>query len=450
VPESNRTKVVVYHDPRLEYPDEVFGKNDISIGINFILKNLGMDCRGGNPFRKYVAPGDSIVIKPNLVDYRYSMSEEKMNCTTTHGSLLLPIVEYACSAVGRSGTVNIVDSPIERSDFETTSRKLGLNKVVSHFTTKGYNVMLLDLRNHRVTQKFLTRSFHFNNRQVSVGFIKKIILTGDPLGYKVIDLGNASAFCGHHNIKGLRHYKPYFKGPTESHTRLQHKYSISNTVLRAKLIVSIPKMKTHQGAGVSLALKSNIGMTNRKTWLPHFTEGCPPHGDQYETKPSLWQRVEYFFGLVPLGNQYGVFLRVPKLNRHGQIKRTPIYGGSWGGNDTLWRTILDMSRVVEYTDIAGNLQNKPQRRILNIMDGIVCGEGNGPLGATPKHCGLLLGSFDMHNMDVIAANLMGLNAKAIRFLKDVSTATIQIVKNVGRLPSFEFTLPDKWEECTFR
>jgi hypothetical protein len=321
--------------------------------------------------------------------------------------------------------------------------------MVAGFVTQGYQVHLLDLRNQRVEQKFVVKSFRCNNRHVSVGYTKKIPLSGDPLGYSIVDLGNQSAFHDYHNIEGLRHYKPYSRGPLESHSQSKHKYSISNTVLAAKLIVNIPKMKTHQGAGVSLALKSNIGMTNKKTWLPHFTEGCTPDGDQFEHLPSLLRRFEYFLGLIPLWKGFSFFLRFPKLDRHGHPKRTPIYGGSWSGNDTLWRTILDMSKVVEYTDTDGNLQNKPQRKILSIMDGVICGEGNGPLAAIPKHCGLLLGSFDMHSMDVVATKLMGIKLDSIKYLKDALTGNIKLVQNVRQLPSFEFSLPENWNsgEC---
>ena len=45
--------------------------------------------------------------------------------------------------------------------------------------------------------------------------------------------------------------------------------------LGADAVINIPKLKTHKKSGVTLALKSCIGLTNEKYWLPHYTEGSP-------------------------------------------------------------------------------------------------------------------------------------------------------------------------------
>ena len=74
--------------------------------------------------------------------------------------------------------------------------------------------------------------------------------------------------------------------------------------------------------------------------------------------------------------------------------------GSWEGNRTLWRTILDLNRVLFCADKEGRLRDTPQRRYLTIVDGIGAGAGEVPVGATPVEAGLLACGFDPALSDV--------------------------------------------------
>ena len=59
-------------------------------------------------------------------------------------------------------------------------------------------------------------------------------------------------------------------------------------VLGADAVINIPKLKTHKKSGVTLALKSCIGLTNEKYWLPHYTAGTPAEdGDEFPFWPPL-------------------------------------------------------------------------------------------------------------------------------------------------------------------
>jgi hypothetical protein len=81
--------------------------------------------------------------------------------------------------------------------------------------------------------------------------------------------------------------------------------------------------------------------------------------------------------------------------------------GSWEGNDTIWRTVLDLNQVLFYADRHGRLRDRPQRRYLAIVDGIIAGEGEGPLASTPRAAGLLVAGRDPVLVDVVAARAMG-------------------------------------------
>jgi hypothetical protein len=56
-----------------------------------------------------------------------------------------------------------------------------------------------------------------------------------------------------------------------------------------------------------------------------------------------------------------------------------IREGSWYGNDTLWRSILDLNRIVLYVDIYSKIADKPQRKIFTVVDGIISAEGESSL-----------------------------------------------------------------------
>jgi hypothetical protein len=81
--------------------------------------------------------------------------------------------------------------------------------------------------------------------------------------------------------------------------------------------------------------------------------------------------------------------------------------GSWAGNDTIWRTILDLNRVLLYCDAEGQLHEDRQRQYLALVDGIVAGEGEGPLEPDPKPAGTILAGTDPVAVDCACASIMG-------------------------------------------
>src|SRR5262249_28666043 len=95
-----------------------------------------------------------------------------------------------------------------------------------------------------------------------------------------------------------------------------------------------------------------------------------------------------------------------------------VIDGSWEGNRTLWRTILDLNRVLFFADREGKLRDVPQRRYLTIVDGIVGGEGEGPLGATPVPAGRVVRGFDRALVDVAATRAMGLDPARLVMIRE--------------------------------
>jgi hypothetical protein len=85
-------------------------------------------------------------------------------------------------------------------------------------------------------------------------------------------------------------------------------------------------------------------------------------------------------------------------------------GGSWHGNDTLWRTVLDINRSFLYFDrAAGIVGQTPSRAHLAVLDGLIGGERESPLSPSPVAAGLVLAARNPLALDTVAAALMGLD-----------------------------------------
>ena len=84
--------------------------------------------------------------------------------------------------------------------------------------------------------------------------------------------------------------------------------------------------------------------------------------------------------------------------------------GNWWGNDTIWRTCLDLNKIVAYGQSDGSLRTghpEHRRRHLVLVDGIVAGQGNGPMNPDPLPAGvILLGKIEIAPDSFPATNFM--------------------------------------------
>ncbi|MBP1635886.1 MAG: hypothetical protein H6Q10_2460, partial [Acidobacteria bacterium] len=94
-----------------------------------------------------------------------------------------------------------------------------------------------------------------------------------------------------------------------------------------------------------------------------------------------------------------------------------LLGGSWQGNDTVWRMVIDINRIARYGGRDGRLHVEPRRSLYHFVDGIVAGEGEGPLRSTPRDAGLFLHGTDAVVLDALAAALMGFDPDAVPLVR---------------------------------
>jgi hypothetical protein len=251
-------------------------------------------------------------------------------------------------------------------------------------------------------------------------------LPGDPAGYVNVNLGQHSVFNEISHLCYLLYGAEYNTGELRSHHHGNtHEYLISKTVLEADCIINLPKLKTHKKTGITVSMKNLVGINGNKNWLPHYREGTPCQGGDQFADNGIRHQIEQktmvcFRYLFPLfGPVRGIMARPLKaLGKciFGGTNTNTIRSGNWYGNDTTWRMVIDLNRILMYADKNGYLQDSPARCIFCIVDGIVGGEGNGPLDPTPKPAGIVLAGMNPVAVDLVCARLMGFDYKRLPML----------------------------------
>jgi len=422
--------------PAEAFPEYRFGsrcldpENYVYAAVRDLLHELGFDRRHfgtpqWNPLRELVRPGDNVVIKPNLVISEHELGEIGLLASVAHGSVIRPLLDYAAIANENRGWITICDSPIKEVDFASITEVNGLAGVVRFHQAQGTDVRLLDIRDLQVT------------RNAHGAMVAEKQLPGDPLGYTVVDLGTHSllAEVAAHNTRFRSTAAVYENRMAETHTDTVNLYSMPNSILRADCVISVAKLKNHRKCGVTLSLKNMIGATNEKRWLPHHRVGTPDQGGDIcpndapptrklrETvKDKLishrWGRwgSRYLMPLLKFAYHRGVrWWRRPAAGRRQQ---SDFGQGDWWGNDTIWRTSLDLNMIIRYADAEGHLGEAPRRAYLSVIDGIVGGHREGPLHPTPKECGLVIGGTDPVAVDVVCSHVMGFDPDRIKLLRE--------------------------------
>ena len=424
----------------------------------FALSELdapNLDTPEWNPLSKLINPGETVVLKPNFVKECHPRDPNGWTCVLTHGSIVRAVADYVWKAVGPRGKVIVADAPQTDSSFDKICRLLGLYEVRDFYRRLGLNFDLLDLRKEE-----------WVNRDGVI--VERRSLAGDPKGYCAFDLGDASEFRGHPGVG--RYYGADYdtREVNRHHGGGRHEYLVSRTLIEADVIFNLPKLKTHKKSGITGALKNLVGINGDKNWLPHHTEGDPSMGGDEHPDPGLRHRVERrmveYFRRVSLGLPY----LGPWLHRHARTAGSHVFGGTedvirsgnWWGNDTVWRMCLDLNKILLYGNPDGTLRaplpaNRKRHYVL--VDGILAGEGRGPMNPDPVPAGLVVFGLHPASVDAACALLMGFDPERIPLVRqafrcashplaDWAWHDVGLLSNKphwnGRLPSIphEFTL----------
>jgi hypothetical protein len=170
-----------------------------------------------------------------------------------------------------------------------------------------------------------------------------------------------------------------------------------------------------------------VGTVGRKQCLAHHREGgAGEGGDEYPGRSRLkhWSdRLERSIDGAPAGPRREILKGLYRINERliRTIGLDPVRDGGWHGNDTCWRMTLDLVRIARYGRADGSMADTPQRAILTLLDGIIAGEGEGPLEAVARPAGALIGGLNPVQVDRVAARFMGFDPDRIPLLRAAST-----------------------------
>ena len=414
------------YSPATGYPEYSFGSETLSAaaspaydGVRDSLRLLGLDAEhfgqeDWNPLGRLIRPGDTVVLKPNCVrEFRETQSGHG-DCLITHGSVIRAVLDYAYIALHGRGRIIIADAPHNDADFEAIRAIAGLTEIQEFYRRHvGFEVEVYDLRAETA-------------RKVDGVIVGHEKLPGDPAGYVKVNLGRESAFTEVNDLCHLLYGSEYDTREIRSHHHDDvHEYMISKTVLDADCVISLPKLKTHKKTGVTLSMKNMVGINGNKNWLPHHREGTPAQGGDQFADDRLTHRIErravagfkHIFPLLgPLRRVAAKPIKAMGRKAFGDTNTDTIRSGNWYGNDTTWRMAVDLNRILMYADAEGQVRSKPQRWLFSIVDGIVGGEGNGPLDPTPRRAGVILAGANPVAVDLVCTRLMGFDYQRLPIL----------------------------------
>jgi uncharacterized protein (DUF362 family) len=403
----------------------------------------------------FIRPGDRVVLKPNWVkehDERFP-GPDQWEHVVTHPAVIEGVLRWAALKLRGAGSIVICDAPQTDSSFAALSRYCGLNEMVSRCRGdfSGLDIRLLDLRPEEW-------------KALDGVVVARTKLGGDPLGDTHVRLDEASEFVGFHG-QGRLYGASYDMAETNSrHEGTRHEYLLCRTPMDCDVFINLPKLKTHKKVGLTCALKNLVGINANKNWLPHHTEGTPEEGgDQFPASTAKARLERVWMGAAkrwlknrPLLSR--LFVPVKKAGRivFGDTQKV-VRSGNWHGNETCWRMVLDLNKCFFCYDGAGQKLQKP-RRYLAIVDGIMSGEGNGPMAPDRKNCGIIIAGTHPVAVDCVAATLMGFDWRKLNLLErsfrlaalnfvDFAPADIEIVSNQ---PCWSKKLEDVEETFAFK
>lgn len=352
-----------------------------------------------------VRQGEKIFIKPNWVINPFRGKEDRWIATTTNVAMIEAVLKVLKKKLEGKGDIVIGDCPMGRADIAKIHALTKIETVADKYRTSEFKIEIIDIRNYYL-------------KTVGEVIIQKIDLKGDPRGNCLVKLGQDSAFCKKNN-KNYSCVDDMF--PVSSfHNEKENNYVISQSVLDCDLFINLPKLKTHRSAGMTCAMKNLVGITANKNSVPHRTEGSVIEGGDSFPQAQAAQAGQTKAGKTESGLRKAV-RKIKKWNKPyinylfvpAKYLYTKIYGtdhrGYWHGNDTIWRSILDLNRILLYSNKQGEMQDTIQRRYICIADAIIAGEKEGPLVPTPKKCDLILVSDNPVTVDTVACKLMGFN-----------------------------------------
>ena len=357
------------------------------------------------PLADIVPEGGSVLLKPNWVLHKNN-SGDGMDCMVTHPEFILAALGEVLAA--GAGRVIIADAPIQSAQFDVLAPPPWRERVAE--LGGSTPIEILDFRDTVVTMQ---------GRD-----IRPRTHLRDPERFVRFDLGSESLLEPVSWPAGrfrCTNYDP------DDLARVQrpgvHQYLLCKEPFEVDVILNLPKLKAHAKAGVTAALKNLVGVNGDKNFLPHHrVGGSAVGGDCYEGLKPFKRAAE---AMVDRANRrigrrgYVSFMQAARFANG--VHRGDLEG-KWAGNDTTWRMVLDLNRVVQYGRLDGTLADERQRRVYSLTDGIVAGEHNGPLAPEPVPLGAVTFAAGSAYADAVHLALMHFDRRRVALVREAFAA----------------------------
>lgn len=387
---------------------------DIQENVDKLIERTILNGLNGKNFSEIISENSKIVIKPNFVnESNLLIGKDKKNetvlneCFITNRAVIKALFRMFQGIKGLQ--IKILEAPIQFCRIEkivTPDFLKELREIYSLGT-----IQFIDLR----------RTIYVPTEKEP---IVKTNLRDSNL-YVDIDIAEKSEheLCGRCiNKFRVTDYPP--EEMKKFHSQNRHIYRVAYEIFDADFIFNIPKLKTHMKAGLTGASKNFVGVIGNKECLPHHTKGSKYSGGDCYGDISLIKKLAE--DILDDANSYIVNdnKKYWKKRRWARILLELKWlfggdndiGGSWYGNDTIWRTIVDINRIIYYGSFDGTLKREKQRVVYTLIDAIVAGQNEGPMSPQPYYLGSVIFSESTSCADIAAALMMGFDYRKIKYL----------------------------------
>ncbi len=460
-----------YFCPSVPYPECPFARvaarpNAVYDMVRRSLRQAGLDAQNfgtgkWNPLGEYIPPQSRVFVLCNFVRHRGPLESQRAFWSKcTHASVLRAVIDYVLLAAGRNARILFGNAPLQSCDWSGVLEQTGAARMMQFYAAENADVQARDLRLLVTERAFSGRELRVVHRDpgenaVAVTLAGSSTLSalapngpGEPVRFRVTD---------------------YDPRPTEaSHLDGKHQYMIAREILESDVIVSVPKLKTHEKVGITCGLKGFVGSVASKDCLAHHRlGGSGEGGDEYPGSSRLRRWLSYYHDwtqMLPRGGARRALHLIADRNIRRALRRLGlIQAGAWHGNDTCWRMTLDLARILFFADRDGIMRAAGTRKHLAFIDGIVAGEGNGPLTPAPVDGGAVVFADDVVLGDLVAARLMGFDPGKIALVREAlksfrpaaghdDLANARVINNgadlelcgVGPVLGRPFAAPDGW------
>lgn len=431
--------VSIIHDPSIKYPSggdyfspdhawpeyrlgHLSGKpNPVYAAVRTCLAEAGLDKNnfgqpGWNPLGEYISPGNRVFLLCNFVKEKEGFgSDDGFLAKCTHASVIRAVIDYVLLALNDKGSIAFGNAPLQSCDWSAVIQQTGAAQVqefYSKYCNGAVKVNLVDLRQHIIRRSPLgdvTTDFHADSGDHCV----EVDLNTDSLLDRLYSSTQQPRFR-------VLDYDP--RRTEGCHQRGHHRYILNRRIIESDVVISIPKLKTHEKVGITCGIKGCVGAVAHKDCLAHHRYGPPKRGgDEYSDGLSALAVFSALHDRVYSSNAgagRSIMHSVNYFSRKVIRRFTRALSGSWPGNDTCWRMAVDLARIIKYTDKQGALHPDPQRTHLLITDGIIGGEGDGPLSPLPVPLGYLSFCDDIVAGDYGNALAMGFDPQLLPIIRE--------------------------------